>query len=425
MTQRTTFVKEYQKGLHFVIRSPRPYKYCPSFPKDKANEVNEFYAKLEEYNNTITPIIPLKNLAKHIGIKNILIKDESIRFNLSSFKGLGGLYTVAKLLCDELLNIDLNEIQNLKHLKKLIDNKGLNKSMTIITASDGNHGRGIAYCCSCLDIKCIILMPKGTVKSRVDNINIYKNAKVIVTELNYDETVLYAFKMAKENKNYYIIQDVATSFYKDIPLNIMSGYAQIAKECFDQLNNMKIWPTHIILQVGVGAFASSILSYFINNIIDKSKMPKIITIEPMNAAPLYKTAKYNNKNDNKLENVSDSTLESIMAGLACGVLTEIGGEILNKYVNVYCRANDFISSDSIRILANPLNNDKKILSGESGGVGVGLLYHLCINKQYQEIKNKINLNHNSTILIINTEGITDPVNWNKIVQSSFNYRSKL
>ena len=430
MTQRKLCIKEYKQGLHFVIREPREYKYIPSFPQDKADELNDFYAKIEEYNNTITPIIPLNNLAKYIGIKNILIKEESVRFNLSSFKALGGLYSVVKLLCNQLLGIELNRIQNLKHLKRLVDDKGLSNSITIITASDGNHGRGIAWSCNQIGIKCIILMPKGTVKSRVDNINIFQNAKVMVTDLNYDETVLFAFEMAKENKNYYIIQDVATSDYKDIPLDIMRGYAQIARECIDQLNSLQTWPTHIILQVGVGAFASSITAYFINKCLSNQylKMPKIITIEPMDAAPLYKTAKYNNCNDDKLENVSDSQLESMMAGLACGILTEIGGQILNKYVTAYCRAKDFISSDSIRILANPLGDDTKILCGESGGVGVGLLFHIMMNEQYQEIKSKVDFDHNSTVLIINTEGITDPINWNKINQTPFKYnqfKSKL
>ena len=420
MSQRESFVKEYD-GLHFVIRQPREYKYIPSFPDDKADQVNNFYAKIEEYRNTVTPIITLKNLAKHIGINSILIKEESIRFNLSSFKAIGGLYTVVKLLCNDILNVKLSSIQSLKHLRRLVQERNL--SITIITASDGNHGRGIAWSCNQIGIKCIILMPKGTVKSRVDNIEIYDVAKVIVTNLNYDDTVLYAFEMAKEDKNYYIVQDVAIDNYYDIPLDIMHGYAQIARECIDELQDK--WPTHIILQVGVGAFASSITAYFINKYIknkNKYKMPKIITIEPMNAAPAYKTAKYNNNNDDKLQFVSGE-LESIMAGLACGVLTEIGGQILNKYVNVYCRANDFISKDSIRILSNPLGNDKKIFCGESGGVGVGLLYHIMMNKQYKEIKNKINLNENSRVLIINTEGITDPVN-NKIITSQkFNYFS--
>ena len=185
--RRRIYASDSGDDIHCVIRSPRKYKYIPSFPSDKADEVNDFYAKIDEYKNTVTPIVELKNLAKHIGVNNVLIKDESIRFNLSSFKALGGLYTVVKLLCNDILKVKLDTIQNLKHLKRLVDDKKL--SITIITASDGNHGRGIAWSCNQIGIKCIVLMPKGTVKSRVDNIEMFNFAKVIVTDLNYDDTV--------------------------------------------------------------------------------------------------------------------------------------------------------------------------------------------------------------------------------------------
>jgi diaminopropionate ammonia-lyase len=370
----------------------------------KENIVNETFAKIymekdamnfhksfEEYKET--PLWCLKCYAKEKGIKNLYVKDESYRFGLNSFKVLGGSYAIGKVIAKK-LNKDISKI-SFGYLKSNEWKKEIEK-IILATATDGNHGRGVAWTAKQLGLEAKIYMPFGSTENRLNHI---KNlgAEAYITDMNYDDTVRYVVEQAKEN-NWTVIQDTAWEGYKEVPKWIMQGYSTLAKEIIDQVGDNI--PTHVFLQAGVGAFASVIASILTAYYVEEA--PKIIIVEPRNAACFYESI----KND-KLTNVTGK-METIMAGLACGEPNPLGYEILSKYGHIFISASDEMAKRGMRLLYNPKGSDMKIISGESGAVGLGVLDEILTNKEYAELKEILELDEESTILIISTEGNTDP-----------------
>lgn len=367
------------------------------------NKVRNFHRSFPEYE--VTPLHKLDNLAKHLGVKDIFLKDESYRFGLNAFKVLGGAYAIGKYLAKK-LDIDTSEISFEKLKSKEVKEKL--GDITFVTATDGNHGRGVAWAANRLRQKSIVYMPKGSSQIRLENIR-KEGAEATIIDGNYDDAVRLADKMAKKY-GWIVIQDTAWEGYEDIPTWIMQGYGTLIHESIEQLERSGINNvTHVFLQAGVGSFASAIQGYLASKFGEERPITAIV--EPDDAACIYKSAKVN---DGKLHIVTGD-MPTIMAGLACGEPNSIGWEILRDYSDGYLSCPDYVSARGMRILASPLRGDNQIISGESGAVGVGVISLLMERDYYKELREKLDLNKNSRVLLISTEGDTDPGKYRNIV----------
>ncbi len=370
----------------------------------KINQVLRFHTSVKGY--TQTPLYCLPAFAKDLGVKAVFVKDESSRFGLNAFKGLGGIYAVASLICKQLgmdiSNITLNELLE-PHIKKQI------KDMVFITATDGNHGKGVAWAAKLFSCRAYVYMPKGTVQSRVDAIRKLGAEEVIVTDKNYDDTVRLAYSRAEKN-GWYLIQDTAWEGYTEIPTSIVQGYSTLALEVYNQFQESNNnFPSHLFLQAGVGAYAGCILGCFANLYGDK--LPITSIVEPENVACIYESVRRNDGKPHRAEGNG----ETIMAGLNCGEPCIITYPILRDYASFYIACSDSISQKGMQLLGNPLSNDTKIISGESGAVTAGLLSAITKDSNCTILKQRLKLDENSVILLISTEGATDPENYKKIM----------
>ena len=404
-------MKVFQEKLGIsIISTPMNSSYLPSFLNEEiSNKVRSFHSSIKGYE--ITPLVSLSNLASKLGIKGIYVKDESYRFNLNAFKSLGGLYAIFKIVCKELkLNDETTTFEDLQEEKI----KEQLKDMVFITATDGNHGKGVAYAAHKLGCKSVVLMPKGTVDVRAEAIRNIGNSDVTITDLNYDDAVRKAAKLASEN-NWYLVQDTAWNGYEDIPNFITQGYTTMANEAYDQLQEYSIEkPTHLFLQAGVGSMAGGVLGYFANKY--KGNPPLTTIVEPKNVACIYKSALFN---DSKPHSVTGD-LHTIMAGLNCGEPNTATYPILRDFASYYAACDDYVTARGMRLMASPLGNDKKIISGESGAVGLGLLSLIMEKDDLKEIRQDMNLNSDSIVLIFSTEGNTDPIGYNEIIYDGRN-----
>lgn len=372
------------------------------------NGVCRFHESFPVYEQT--PLVSLNNLAAELGIGGIYVKDESYRFGLNAFKVLGASYAIGKYLANK-LGMDINELP----YEKLVSDEVRNKlgKMTFITATDGNHGRGVAWTANQLKQHSVVYMPKGSSQERLENIK-KEGADASITDMNYDEAVRLANSKAELN-GWVIIQDTAWAGYTDIPTWIMQGYATMGYEAYKQLPDK---PTHIFLQAGVGSMAGAITGLFAS--IYGDDCPHITVVEPNKADCVFRTAK---ADDGKLHFVTGH-MDTIMAGLACGEPSSIGWSVLRDYAHSFISCPDYIAAKGMRILGNPPNNDRKVISGESGAVTAGLVAELMTNPKHSDIKEAIGLNENSKVLCFNTEGDTDRAHYKAVVwdgkNSSYN-----
>ncbi|MGW8426724.1 diaminopropionate ammonia-lyase [Peribacillus simplex] len=366
-------------------------------------KVRNFHKSFPEYK--VTPLNSLDQLSKQLGVSNIWVKDESYRFGLNAFKVLGGSYAVGKYLAEK-LNVDISELSFEKLRSKEVKKKL--GDITFVTATDGNHGRGIAWAANQMGQKSVVFMPKGSSEIRLNNI-IKEGAEASITDLNYDDAVRLANKYADEH-NGVLIQDSAWEGYEEIPTWIMQGYVTLVDEAFDQIKaNGKDMPTHVFLQAGVGSFAGTVQGYLASKF--GKERPTTIIVEPNDAACIYKSAE---ANDGKPHAVT-GFMPTIMAGLACGEPSTVGWKVLRDYSDMYISCPDYVAARAMRILGHPLKGDPKVISGESGAVGLGILSLILDEKCLKEIAEILNINKDSKILIISTEGDTDPDNYRKVV----------
>lgn len=364
------------------------------FSNEKIKEVLKFQKTHPNYTNT--PLISLENLSEYLNVSNVLVKDEAQRFQLNAFKVMGGIYAIGKYIANQLKrdmsSLSFEELQSPEVKKQLGE-------ITFISATDGNHGRGVAWAARELGQKSIIYMPKGSSKSRLQAIR-NEGAKADITAFNYDETVRMCAKLADEN-GWVMVQDTAWEGYDEIPLWIMQGYASIAKEIIDEIEDKHAAPpTHIFLQAGVGSFAAGIAAYFSQYY--RNNPPKIIVVEPDLADCYYRSFA---NNEGNIQAVTGE-MDSIMAGLCCGEPNTRAFRILKQYAYAFYACADPVAALGMRVLGNPLGKDQRIISGESGAVTTGLLFYLT-QPSMQKIAADIMLDKDSNILVINTEGDTD------------------
>lgn len=366
---------------------------------EHAEKVLNFHKSFPMYEKT--PLRELKNLASHLGVKNFFVKDESYRFALNAFKVLGGSFAIGSYIAKK-LNMDISELPFEKMVSDEIKEKLGN--ITFVTATDGNHGRGVAWTAKQLGQKAIVYMPKGSSLERFNNIKA-EGAEVTITDLNYDDAV----RMASENAEKYgwvMVQDTSWEGYQDIPRWIIQGYGTMALEAYLQLPEQ---PTHIFIQAGVGALAGAVTGFFANAYKGEEK-PKITIVEPNAADCIFRTAK---AADGRLHFVGGE-MNTMMAGLACGEPCDIGWRVLESYADYAISCDDNISAKGMRVLGAPIDSDERIISGESGAAPVGAAIEILANNKYKELRAKLGLDENSVVLCFSTEGATDIENYRAI-----------
>ena len=379
-------------------------KFLDLMSEENVTKANEFHKSFPQY--SVTPLQKLSALASYLGVKGIYCKDESYRFGLNAFKVLGGSYAMGRYIAKE-LGRDISQLPyNVLSSDKLREEFG---QATFFTATDGNHGRGVAWAAKRLGQKAVVRMPKGTTKTRFDNIA-KEGAEVTIEEVNYDDCVRMAAAEAAKTEHGIIVQDTAWAGYEEIPSWIMQGYGTLVLEADKQLKENGVdRPTHVFVQAGVGSLAGAVVGYFAHKY--KENPPVMVVCEASAADCLYRSAV---QADGNLVNVTGD-LQTIMAGLACGEGNTIGWDILKNHVTVFASCPDWMSAKATRIYANPLENDPHIISGESGSVPLGLAYTALHDEDAKDLKEALKLDENSNILVISTEGDTDPVRYREFV----------
>lgn len=389
------------KSLEYIVRERKKEKKEMDFVAPfRAAGVRKFHKTIPVYQET--PLISLEGISKELGVSKVWIKDESKRFGLHAFKGLGGSYAIAACLA-KMLGKSINEMT----FEQLCAPEAKEKlgTLTFVTATDGNHGRGVAWAARLFGHKAVVYMPKGSSQERLSNIRA-QGAQAEITPYTYDDAVRLAKKMAEEH-GWILVQDTAWEGYEEIPSYIMQGYTTMAEEIREQLKEER--PTHLFLQAGVGSFAGAMLGYFVQ--LFGADYPTTVIMEPDKACCHYDTVK---ADDGKLH-FSTGPMDSMMAGLCCGEPCTLSFHIIDTYADAFVSCSDEYSADGMRLLGNPERKEEIVVSGESGAVGAGVLAGIMKEKNLKELRDQLKLGKDSKVLLISTEGDTDQENYKRIL----------
>ncbi len=339
-------------------------------------EIDDAYSSISKWERYApTPLISLNKLSKELSLKNIYYKDESKRFDLKSFKALGGAYAVEKVT------------------------QG-NKDTIVATATAGNHGRSVAWGARRLGLKCKIFISEFVSDARGQAMADL-GADVVKVKGNYEKSLIECIKQSTKN-NWQIVQDVAWKNYMEVPKYTMAGYTVMMKEIIDLIKNEEI--THIILQAGVGGMAGAMvagIARYLDNI------PVTLVVEPDSAACVMESIK-----TGRIEKI-DIKRESLMGGMSCGEVSLVPWEILKNSVKHCISLPDDDIAKTMKLLGNASFSDEGIIAGENSAPGVISLIASC---EDQNIKLNLKLNQNSNVLVIGCEGDTDQEMYQKLLK---------
>lgn len=372
----------------------------PVMAVKEIEKVQNFHQSFPMYE--VTPLQSLQHLAGYYGLGGIYVKDESYRFGLNAFKVLGGSAAMGKHIA-KVLGKDLSELTYDSFTSD--DTKKQVGEITFFTATDGNHGRGVAWSANKLGQKSVVFMPKGSQAIRLHNIQ-KEGAIATIEEVNYDECVRLATAAANKTPGGVVVQDTAWDGYTEIPAWIMQGYGTMVKEALDQLGKK---PTHVFVQAGVGSLAGAVIGYVANR-YPEGGITNVV-VEASEAACLYKSAK---AGDGQIRIVTGD-MPTIMAGLACGEPNTISWEILKNHTDYFVSCPDWVAAKGMCVLGAPLKGDPQVISGESGAVPLGFLASLMEDENLKSLKDELGLNEESVVLLFSTEGDTDPDHYRHIV----------
>ncbi len=379
-------------------------RQLPVMAISEVKKARAFHESFPQY--TTTPLARLTGMASYLGLKEVYVKDESYRFGLNAFKVLGGSFAMARYIAGQ-TGKDVSELPY-----NVLTSEELRKEFgqaTFFTATDGNHGRGVAWAANKLGQKAVVFMPKGSTETRLKNIQ-KENAIATIEEVNYDECVRMAAAAAAQTENGVVVQDTAWDGYEEIPAWIMQGYGTMAMEADEQLAAYGCdRPTHVFVQAGVGSLAGAVQGYFANRFPENP--PKVVVVEADVAACLYKGAK---AGDGSIQ-IVDGDMQTIMAGLACGEPNTISWDILRNHVDTFISAPDWVAAKGMRMLSAPVKGDPQVVSGESGAAPFGVLACIMLMDEYKELREHLGLDENSKVLLFSTEGDTDPERYKNIV----------
>ena len=347
----------------------------------------------------VTPLHRLDALAAQLGVASLWYKDERGRFGLGSFKALGGAYAVANVL--------RRKVMAARGLAKVTSRQLLSGEFadvvgaaTVTCATDGNHGRSVAWGAQLFGCHCVIFVHEHVSTGRRDAIARY-GAEVREVKGNYDDAVRHAAATAQAN-GWTVVSDTSYPGYRDIPLDVMHGYGVMAAEIAQQLGGAP--PTHVFAQAGVGALAAAVCASFW--LRWGARRPRFVTVEPLHADCVYRSLEAGRPV------VVGGDLDTVMAGLACGEVSELAWEILHGGANAAVALDDSYALDAMRMLARSSSGDPPVVAGETGGAGLGAL---LAARDYPEMGAVLELDARSRVLLLGSEGDTDPAIYRQVV----------
>ncbi len=330
-----------------------------------------------------TPLLDLPNLALQVGVAAVRMKNEASRFGLGSFKALGGAYAVAALLCNELARA--GTAASIADLEAGAYRAG--EPVTVTCATDGNHGRAVAWGAQRFHARCIIFVHATVSQGRADAIAAY-GAEIRRVPGNYDDAVRECARQA-EAAGWHVVSDTSWPGYTDVPRDVMQGYRLMADEAADQWDGLS--PTHVFVQAGVGAAAAAMS---VQCRARFSPAPALIVVEPDHAACLLASAQQG------ILTAVEGDLDTIMAGLACGEPSLLAWQELEHATAAFMAIPDVAAIATLRLLAA-----QGIVAGESGVAG---LAGFLLAAADPAARRTLGLDATSRVLLFSTEGATDP-----------------
>ncbi len=333
-----------------------------------------------------TPLRDLPDLARHAGVDAVRLKDEAPRFGLGSFKALGGAYAVARLLCHELARTGTAPAASTTELESGTW-QAATERVTVTCATDGNHGRAVAWGARRFHAKCVIFVHATVSQARADAIARY-GAEIRRVPGNYDDAVRECARQADAN-HWHVVSDTSWPGYTETPRDVMQGYRLMADEAADQWAGPP--PTHMFVQGGVGAAAAAV------SIQCRARFnpnPALIVVEPDRAACLLASARHG-----ELTAIAGD-LDTIMAGLACGEPSLLGWQELERSAAAFMAIPDAAAVATMRLLAS-----QGIVAGKSGVAG---LAGFLLAAADPDARATLGLDATSRVLLFSTEGATDP-----------------
>ncbi|MBN1386862.1 MAG: diaminopropionate ammonia-lyase [Bacteroidales bacterium] len=345
-----------------------------------ASDSISFHSSLHDY--APTPLYKLPELARQYKVSNIYLKDESHRFGLNSFKALGASYAVNKLISN---------------------NQAFD---TLCTATEGNHGRALAWSARIFNKKCIVFVPGDTALSRIKAIE-NEGARVVRVDGDYDD----ACKQAESTslvEGWSLVQDSAWQGYEVIPAYIMAGYLTAYAELEEDLHRVNQDIDIVMLQAGVGSWAAAGIWYF--HARYGKKTPKIIVVEPEEADCILSSFRSGRRTRSAGSN------KTIMAGLNCSTASSIAWDIIHSSAMASISISDSSVIKTIKKLYYPSGSDQRIISGESGAAGLAGFMEIMESEEFKPLQEHLDISDKTNVLVFNTEGSTDPVSFNDIIK---------
>ncbi|BDD91347.1 diaminopropionate ammonia-lyase [Pandoraea sp. NE5] len=379
-----------------AARAPYPADLQDIMSIARAQESREWLAHWDGLTRGSTPLRALPDLAASLGVCSVLVKDEALRSALGSFKALGAPIALVRLL--------LRECETLGFTARTLlrgEHRDALAGVTVISATDGNHGRALAAAAQSIGCRCVIVLHAQVSEEREQAIAAY-GAEIVRVEGNYDASVDAAAALAARH-GWHVVSDTSYEGYEAIPRDVMQGYGTAAAEvdealCGADARTDAACPlTHVFLQGGVGGLAAGIVSYLWERW--GVWRPTFVVVEPMQADCLYQSAIAG-----KAASASGS-VDSVMAGLACGETSPLAWRFLQSSVDAFMTVTDAEAVEAMRCLARGSDNDVPFVAGESGVAGLAGLMQAAATPA---LATAIGLNADSRVLLINTEGATAP-----------------
>ena len=370
-----------------VLANPRAAARAQPYAAAQALSAEGFAAATREISAwpgyAPTPLLALPALAASLGLARLWYKDERGRFGLKSFKALGGAYAV----------------------RRVLERQGLPaKEVTVTCATDGNHGRSVAWGAQLFGCRSVIFIHETVSEGRAEAIRHY-GAEVRRVKGNYDDAVRHAAAEAARN-GWYVVSDTSYAGYRDVPLDVMHGYGVMAAEIAAQLPADRV-PTHVFVQAGVGALAAAICASFW--LRWRERRPRLVVVEPARADCFYRSLEAGRPT------AVHGDLDTVMAGLACGEVSQLAWEVLETGADAAVAIDDASALEAVRVLARPREPDPVIVAGETGGAGLAALLAL---RDRPELRAQFALGADAEVLLLGSEGDTDPEIYRRIVGRS-------
>jgi diaminopropionate ammonia-lyase len=349
-----------------------------------------------------TPLRPLPGLARATGVAAVHYKDEAERFGLGSFKALGGAYAVARLLCRE-VGARTGEAAPTVDQIGAGPYRDIVSGITVCCATDGNHGRSVAWGAQAFGCRCVIFIHATVSEARKQAIERF-GARVVRTPGNYDDSVREAQATAAR-EGWFVVSDTSYEGYTEIPKDVMQGYEVMAAEAYEQLGDAP--PTHAFLQTGVGGLAAAVTAYAWRRL--GNRRPVTVLADPVRSACWVESLKAGRPT------AIHGDLDTVMAGLACGEVSLLAWKILRTGADAVVAIDDEAALDGMCLLADGRLGDPPIVAGESAVAGLAALLAVAADP---DARARLGLAPESRVLLFGTEGDTDPALYREIVGDS-------